>query len=202
MKILVTGASSGVGKGLVSLLGTTNNVIGLTRQDLDLSKLDQVLKFDMTNVDMLINCAGSDKGGKIEFVQHDPSEVVDIININLIAPVLLSQKALKLNTNCKVVNITSTNNIRYYPNNLTYSLTKKALESFTNMLRIEYPLANILEIRLGLTRTNFNYNRYTNHQDRFIDIYANNPHLTVDNVVAKINNILFNNTVTFIEISP
>ena len=67
----------------------------------------------------------------------------------MIAPVILSQKALIKNHQCKIVNISSTNNIKYYPNNLTYSLTKKSLESFTNMLQIEYPEINILEIEWG-----------------------------------------------------
>ena len=150
---------------------------------------------------MLINCAGTDIGGKIEFTKHNTNEVITIINTNLIAPMLLSQKALKLNTNCKIVNITITNNIKYYPNNLTYSLTKKALETFTNMLRVEYPFINILEIRLGLTKTNFNNNRYKGHEDRFNNIYSNS-HLTVDEVVGKIEEVLFNNLIKFIEIAP
>lgn len=201
MNILITGSSSGVGKGLATALSNTNNVIGLTRNELDLSNVEHVSMFDLPVVDMLINCAGTDIGGKIEFTKHSTDEVVKIINTNLIAPVLLTQKALKNNTNCKIVNITSTNNIKYYANNLTYSLTKKALESFTNMLQVEYPKANILEVRLGLTKTNFNQNRFKGHEERFNDIYTN-KHLTIDEAVNQINNVLFNNSIKFIEVAP
>lgn len=201
MNILITGASSGVGKGLSLALSTSHNVIGLTRTDLDLSNVERVSSFDLPVIDMLINCAGTDIGGKIEFTKHKTSEIVTIMNTNLLAPVLLSQKALQLNKNCKIVNITSTNNIKYYPNNLAYSLTKKSLESFTNMLQVEYPKANILEVRLGLTKTNFNQNRFKGHEERFNDIYSN-KHLTIDEAVSQITNILFNDNIRFVEVAP
>ena len=201
MRILITGSSSGVGQGLLLALSSSHTIIGLSRSVLDLSVTEQVSNFNMPIIDMLINCAGTDIGGKIEFTKHNTKEVIDIINTNLIAPVILSQKALIKNHQCKIVNISSTNNIQYYPNNLTYSLTKKSLESFTNMLQIEYPEINILEIRLGLTKTNFNGNRYKGHEERFTDIYSN-PHLTVDEVVTRITTVLFNNTVKFKEIAP
>lgn len=202
MNILITGSSSGVGEGLLLSLSKSHDVIGLTRNELDLSNVVDVTIFDMPHVDMLINCAGTDIGGKIEFTKHKPNEVVTILNTNLVAPVLLSQKALQVNSKCKIVNITSTNNIKYYPNNLTYSLSKKSLESFTNMLRIEYPSVDILEVRLGLTKTNFNLSRYKGHEERFNDIYYVNKHLTVPEVVTKIEEILFNNSIKFIEIAP
>ena len=201
MRILITGSSSGVGQGLLLALSSSHTIIGLSRSVLDLSVTEQVSNFNMPIIDMLINCAGTDIGGKIEFTKHNTKEVIDIINTNLIAPVILSQKALIKNHQCKIVNISSTNNIQYYPNNLTYSLTKKSLESFTNMLQIEYPEINILEIRLGLTKTNFNGNRYKGHEERFTDVYSN-PHLTVDEVVTRITTVLFNNTVKFKEIAP
>lgn len=201
MRILITGSSSGVGQGLLLALSSSHTIIGLSRSVLDLSVTEQVSNFNMPIIDMLINCAGTDIGGKIEFTKHNTKEVIDIINTNLIAPVILSQKALIKNHQCKIVNISSTNNIQYYPNNLTYSLTKKSLESFTNMLQIEYPEINILEIRLGLTKTNFNGNRYKGHEERFNDVYSN-PHLTVDEVVTRITTVLFNNTVKFKEIAP
>ena len=201
MRILITGSTSGVGQGLCLSLSNSHTVIGLTRSNLDLSNTEKVSNFVMPTVDMLINCAGTDIGGKIEFTKHKANEIVTIINTNLIAPVLLSQKALQANSNCKIINVTSTNNIKYYSNNLTYSLTKKALESFTNMLQVEYPKANILEVRLGLTKTNFNQNRFKGHEERFNDIYSN-KHLTVEEAVKQITDVLFNNSVRFVEVAP
>lgn len=203
MNIVITGSNSGIGLGLSeALCSLGHSVIPLTRKELDLSDVSQVTLYDFPVCDMLINCAGTGVGGKTDFVKHNVQEISEILNVNLISPTLLTHKALSLNQQCKIVNVTSTNNNRFWPNDLAYSLSKKGLEEFGNMLRVEYPDIHYLEIRLGLTKTNFNQNRYHNHQERFDDIYAGNQHLTVDVVVSQIISILFNNNVKFIEISP
>lgn len=203
MKIIITGSNSGVGQGLAnSLINLGHDVVGLTRQDLDLSNIDSVLDYTLPFAHMLINCAGTDIGGKIDFINHNAKDINKILNVNLTAPVLLTHKALATNQSCKIVNITSTNNNRYWPNNLAYSLTKKGLENFGNMLKIEYPNAQYLEIRLGLTKTNFNRNRYQNCKERYKDLYDNNAHLSVVTVSKRIVDILFDSNIKFIEISP
>jgi len=200
-KILITGTSSGLGKELFNQLKVTNDVIPLTRQNLDLSAIDSVQKYIMPRLDMLINCAGTDIGGKIEFVQHDSTYIVDILNTNFIAPILLTQKALILNSQCKIVNITSTNNKRYWPNDLAYSLSKKSLSTFGNMLQIEYPNLQYLEVVLGLTKTNFNLNRYKHNPNNIDNLYSN-PHLTTTDVVQQLMPILWDNKIKSMEISP
>jgi len=201
MRIILTGTSSGIGKELTDQLSNDHDVVCITRNDLELSNIDAVNNYSMPTVDMLINCAGTDRGGKIDFVNQDQESIINILHTNVIAPILLSKKALSTNPKCKIVNITSTNNKRYWPNNLTYSLSKKALAEFGNMLQVEYPDVNYLEIQLGLTKTNFNQNRYVGYENRFDDVYSN-LHLSVDDVADKICNVLFDNTIKFIEISP
>jgi short-subunit dehydrogenase len=124
------------------------------------------------------------------------------MSVNLLAPLCLTQQALSKNPNCKIVNITSTNNNRYWPNNLAYSLSKTALEEFGSMLRVEYPDIDLLEVRLGLTKTNFNQNRYHTAPTRFVDIYEKHPYLTPEEVAIRIVAVLFDPVVKFIEISP
>jgi len=201
VNIAITGTSSGVGKELWQRLGYKHNIVCITRDLLDLGNLSAINEYNIPKVDILINCAGTDCGGKIDFVNHDQKSITNILTTNLLAPVLLTRKALLENPACKIVNITSTNNNRYWPNNLAYSLSKKALAEFGNMLQVEYPNVAYLEIRLGLTKTNFNQNRYVGHESRFDDVYVN-PHLTVDTMVEKILNVLFDPTIKFIEISP
>jgi short-subunit dehydrogenase len=201
MKILLTGSSSGVGQMLYQQLCINHEVTAPARQQLDLLDSEQILKFVHQSYDMLINCAGTGIGGKIDFVNHNATNIKDILQTNLIAPVLLSQAVLKHNPRAKIVNITSTNNLRYWPNDLAYSLSKKAVEEFGKMLMIEYPIINYLEVRLGLTKTNFNQNRFKNELNRYTELYQNN-YLTPDNVANKICNVLFDDTVKFIEISP
>jgi short-subunit dehydrogenase len=201
MKILLTGGSSGVGQALYQQLCVDHKITAPIRQQLDLLDSDQIINFVNQRYDMLINCAGTDVGGKIDFVNHNTNNIKDILQTNLIAPVLLSQAVLKQNPQAKIVNITSTNNLRYWPNDLAYSLSKKSVEEFGKMLMIEYPTIDYLEIRLGLTKTNFNQNRFKNELNRYTELYQNNFLIPTD-VAKKICNVLFDNTVKFIEISP
>jgi short-subunit dehydrogenase len=201
MKIAVTGSTSGVGKTLVGLLETSHEIIHLSRAKFNLGDPHAVMQSDFDDCDMLINCAGTDQGGKIIFAQHSIADINEIMTVNLLAPLYLTHRVLAKNPKCKIVNITSTNNNRYWPNDLAYSLSKKALEEFGNMLRIEYPNINLLEVRLGLTKTNFNQNRYHNCPERFVDIYEQ-PHLMPEEVAIRIATVIFDPAVKFIEISP
>ena len=201
MRIAITGTSSGVGQELSNRLSRDHNVVTITRNDLELSDLNSVNNYSLVTVDLLINCAGTDHGGKIEFAKQDLSSITNTLTTNLLAPIVLSHKALKSNSACKIVNITSTNNKQYWPNNLAYSLSKKALSEFGRMLQVDHPGINYLEIQLGLTKTNFNQNRYIGCEDRFDDVYRN-PHLTTTEVVERILPILFDPSIKFIEVSP
>lgn len=202
MKILLTGSSSGIGKELKNILEHQHEIDCPERHQLDLNDIPAVINYVSQSYDLLINCAGTDIGGKIDFVNHDVACVQEILQVNLISAMLLTQQILKFNQKCKIVNITSTNNNRYWPNDLAYSLSKKCLEIFGNMLSVEYPNTSYLEVRLGLTKTNFNNNRYKNEPNRFIDIYPTNKHLLPLDVARRIVDVLFDDQIKFIEISP
>lgn len=201
MKILLTGASSGIGKALFEQLYKDHDVIAPTSEQVNLAQVDLSNTILNDHFDILINCAGTGIGGKISFIDHYADDVKTILSVNLLAPILLTQQILKFNPKAKVVNITSTNNNRYWPGDLVYSLSKKSLETFGNLLSVEYPDLHLLEVRVGLTKTNFNNNRYKNNPNRFQDIYQL-KHLTADVVAYKICNVLFDDTIKFIEISP
>jgi short-subunit dehydrogenase len=203
MKIFLTGSSSGLGHTLFNkLTGLGHHVIAPLRSELNLSLPEQICAYKIDNVDMLINCAGTGVGGKIDFCNHRPENVFEIFNTNLIAPVMLCHKVLNQNSHCKIVNITSTNNNRYWPNDLAYSLSKKSLANLGSMLCVEYPGIKYLEVRLGLTKTNFNSNRYANEQERFYDLYQSNNYQTVESAGEKIINVLFDDSIKSIEVSP
>lgn len=200
--VLLTGGSSGVGLALHTEFKRQGfEVILPTRKDLDLDQPEQVRTSKFGAVDILVNCAGHDLGGKQSWLNHSAKDWLKILNTNLISPMLLCQQVLINNQQCRVVNITSTNNNRYYANNLVYSLSKKALAEFGAMLTVDYPDINLLEVRLGLTKTNFNQNRYRTDPARYQEIY-NQPCLVPDQVAVTIINAILNNHIKHIEITP
>jgi short-subunit dehydrogenase len=160
--IFITGAGSGIGRSLALHFDETGTRYwSPSRYEIDLDIPELVKNYSIPgNIDCLINCAAHDINGKQPLVQHDSDSIIDIVNCNLIAPLLLSKKALERNPKCCIVNITSNNNIDYPGHDLAYSLTKRALTALGDLIRIDYPDARVLEICLGLTRTDFNQNRF------------------------------------------
>jgi short-subunit dehydrogenase len=201
MNIIITGSNSGIGLELANRLAVDHNVTRLSRAELDLADINELVSHNLPGCDMLINCAGTGVGGKIDFVNHQLQDVHTVLTVNLLAPIGLAHRVLSGNPQCKIVNITSTNNNHYWPNDLAYSLSKLALAEFGRMLQIEYPAIEYLEIRLGLTQTNFNQNRYVGHEHRYSDIYTN-PHLTVQQAVDHMLPALFDPAIKFIEVAP
>ena len=200
--ILITGCASGLGQALSQhLLAREHNVLAWTRQHLDLDNIDLVVRADIPRLDMLINCAAHDHQGRVPFLDHDCNMVYSILKVNLMAPMLLTQKVLHINPRCRIVNITSTNNRRYWPNDLGYSLSKIALAQFGDMLRLDHPNVDVLEVRLGLTKTNFNRNRYRSCPERYVDIYQQ-PCLDLDTVVNHLDSVLFDSNIKLVELAP
>jgi 3-hydroxy acid dehydrogenase / malonic semialdehyde reductase len=184
MKIAITGTSSGIGKHLAELLTIEHDVIELTRTVFDLDFPDTIT--DINFVDILINCAGHDLGGKVEFTEHAFARWSKILNTNLISAMALCQHALRHNPGVMIINITSTNNDRFYPGDLVYSLSKKSLEVFGHMLQEEYPFSDIREVRIGLTKTEFNKNRHKLNHKLMDTLYDDNCYLEPLDVAEKI----------------
>jgi len=202
LNIIITGASSGVGKCLADALEGEHRVFRVTREivNLDYPEASFLTDLPFDNTDILINCAGHDMGGKVPFADHLFGHWTKIINTNLISAMRLSQLAIQSNENVTIVNITSTNIDQYYPGDLVYSLTKNALQQFGEMLQLEYPTSTIKEVRLGLTKTNFNNNRHkVNHKP--IDNLYDMPHLSPEYVATEIYRFIFSDE-TFIRIAP
>lgn len=183
---LITGASSEVGMAISNILARNNiNIIihynsnynsaleleenikekydvetliikaDLTKEE-DINKLIEKSLNKFKKIDILINNAALDKPNLFE--EKNSTDFKEILNVNLIAPFLLSQKIGQIMTQNKygkIINITSTNGIdTYYPMCLDYDASKAGLISLTHNLALEFkPYVNVNAIAPGWIKT-------------------------------------------------
>ncbi len=163
-KVLVTGASRGIGRAVVELLltrGATVAVVGraedalvrLARQDprrvtvmigdvADASQRASMIDQAVTalgGLDGLICCAGVAQHQTVG--QIDQATVARQLAVNFIAPLLLSQDAARVmraqGTGGSIVHVSSSLSVRPATGTVVYSATKAALNAMTRGLALE-----------------------------------------------------------------
>ena len=184
-KILITGASSGIGKELArNLAGRSRKMYLLARSIDKLNLLKKELeeknslleciciKYDLTDtgdlesitencdVDLVINCAGI---GKItEFLKLSDEEDLNTVNVNFISPLILtkkfSEKFLQEGRGI-VLNVCYTAALYQHPYMAIYSSAKSALLHYSLALDEELCHKNkdvrVLSVCPGPTASNF-----------------------------------------------
>ena len=116
-------------------------------------------------VDVLINNAGHDIGGRIRFDQGSPDDWAAIIQTNLIGLMRVSRAILPemvARDRGHVVNVSSINAVRIVPDMAAYSTSKAGVHMFTKTLRGELSetAIRVTELQPGLTRTGIISTRY------------------------------------------
>ncbi len=180
MNILVTGATSEVGQAICKVLSKENNIIihYHTKEDIayklkeelnnsicikaDLTKEEDINNLveksikEMGSIDVLINNAALDLPNL--FDEKTKKEFNEVLNVNLVAPFLLSKlvgKEMFKNKFGKIINIASTNGIdTYYPMCVDYDASKAGLISLTHNLSLQFkPYVNVNAIAPGWIKT-------------------------------------------------
>lgn len=158
--ILVTGASSGIGRGIAiacSKMGATVILNGRNQQKLDaaLSQLEErehkIIAADLTNsesvermmvqlpaLDGVVHCAGI--GQRVLCKMANEQDVDAVMDANFKGPVLLQSELLKhkkINKGASVVFIASISTWSPSIGNAFYSASKAAIVSYANCLALE-----------------------------------------------------------------
>lgn len=175
--ILVTGASSGIGKACFEYLsgqghivyGTSRKVIraqGMIKMNVTVEKsikkaIDQIM-FENSRLDVLINNAGISLVGAIEDTSLiEAQNIIDtnfwgVVNmIHTVLPIMRSQKS------GLIINISSIGGLFAIPFQAYYSASKFAVEALTESLRMEIKTSGVSAclIEPGDFRTEISQNR-------------------------------------------
>ncbi|XP_069125123.1 3-oxoacyl-[acyl-carrier-protein] reductase FabG-like [Argopecten irradians] len=161
---LITGASSGIGAAtsvLFSKLGVKLALTGRKEDNLqkvgqqcshgekpllvpgDLAKEEDVKTvFDKTvnhykKLDILVNCAGIIELGNIENTTLEQYDRVFNINVRSVYYMTMLAAPYLIKTQGNIVNVSSVNGIRSFPNVLAYNMSKVALDQLTRCVALE-----------------------------------------------------------------
>jgi 3-hydroxy acid dehydrogenase / malonic semialdehyde reductase len=208
-KAVVTGAGSGIGKAIaralvdrgasavladidgeaaLRLAGELGPSTMALRLDVtDHSAVDQILASIPTAfrpIDILINNAGHDVGGRTHFARGSADDWTSIIGTNLTGMMRVTRAILPemVDRNSgDTVNMSSISALRLVPDTAAYTTSKAGVRAFSDSLRADLAetLIRVTEVLPGLTRTNIVLKRHRG--DRSLErAYFDQAHIALD----------------------
>ncbi len=199
--VLITGASSGIGKACAELLAkdynlilcsrngdklielkdnlSSKNAVHIFKLDVrnysDIEELFNFLSQESINIDVLINSAGLALG--LETLDKSLKEDIStMLDTNVKGVLFMSKFALgimkKLNRG-HIINLGSIAGINSYPTGITYAATKSAVKSISDGLRKDITPYNIriTNIQPGLVKTAFSVVRFKGNKKEADSVY-------------------------------
>jgi len=171
-QIIITGISKGIGKAIFNKIPETFEVIGISRSlevanesskkniiKCDLSNLIEVERLDFGFCQPDIDLIFINNAAIIEPIAMNGNisthSIEEIYKINVIAPMILVQKLLKLTKpeKIKIINITSGVAKNPLQGWSMYSSTKAAIEIFFKTLVLEFPNIKLINFDPGVVDT-------------------------------------------------
>jgi hypothetical protein len=196
MKILLTGASSGIGKAVKKLLEGRYEIITLCRNceiKTDFNDIEEIKKLKIKNVSGIIHNSGVGYFGQFEDIGVDKIE--EMINVNFLAPMIITKnhlKEIKKNRGF-IINISSASATHPARHGVVYAATKAALRHFGTSLfeEVRKSGVKVCTVLPDLTLTNFHNNTYfTPSKDELAHIKAKDVAKIIKDIIESPDNIV------------
>jgi len=148
--LFITGGNRGIGLAIVKRFRDQGyEIIMPSRQDMNLLSLKSIENYLKKNknlkVDCLVNNAGINPLAEIQNIKD--SDLTDTVNVNLIAPLLITRAladGMKKRGYGRIINIGSIWGVVSKEKRCVYSMTKNGIHGMTNTLAVELGKYNIL----------------------------------------------------------
>ncbi len=212
---VITGAAGGLGRAIASRLNQLGYRLVLLDRDqaaleamaaglsrsiaivLDISDgtkvaaVPSLIPAAFQPVDVLINNAGHDIGGKVRFDVGDVEDWAAMIETNLIGLIRVTHSllpALIQRNQGHIVNVGSMSGIRLAADMAAYSASKAGVHTFSDILRADLAdtAIRVTEIMPGLTRTNIILSRMKGDKAREEEYFKSRMSLSADDVARSI----------------
>lgn len=188
LKILITGASSGVGRACADLLRDKYQVITPTRDQLNLTNFAQIDCLDLSDIDVVINCAGANPGAYLGWLNNTYENQSQQVAVNFTGALLLAKQYVKQRKQGQFVFVTSYNIEDPMALNIFYTASKAALRYSMQTLRRDHPDILFTEICPGKIHTNMLKQNFqgTRTDEEIQNMYAQTPSLSAETVAQAI----------------
>ena len=147
--LFITGGSRGIGAAIAKNFQKKGyKVIMPARDEMNLLSSQSIANYFKKNnlvVDCLVNNAGINPLAEIQKIKD--SDLIDAVNVNLIAPLLITRaliEGMKKKGGGRIVNIGSIWGIVSKEKRSVYAMTKHGIHGLTNTLAVELGKYNIL----------------------------------------------------------
>ena len=188
--VLVLGSNGGIGSSICSILKTYHDysITEYTRIDLDVSIPDEIFQKDFSKFDLIINCTGHSKGTFQGFLKNNWKNQLDQIMTNYVGNLFVLKHYANNRTSGKYVWISTSLLDQSRPFHSVYAGTKIASKFSIDLIRQEALHIDILEIKVGPTKTKFRKTNFlgTKTTEEVDQMYYNENALNSVYVAEKI----------------
>lgn len=208
--VVITGASSGLGNMLATILADYKaTVIGLyhknkiknanfenyqcdVTREKEVEHLIKNIKNKFGKIDVLVNCAALSKDDDI--YNKSGKDFLDVLNVNLVGPFLMTKYASKIMDKGVIINVSSTDGEdTYSPISMDYCASKAGLINLTKNMALRFPKLKVCALTPMWINTESVMQMDPKYLKEEMDKHQQKELLRKEDVALKIIEMIINN---------